>query len=115
MDGVEPKVSSTATIYIYWPAPLIDIGFLKSDSDFSVDGQRIGTMTSGDYITAKVPSGRHVLTMGSGAIFGPSLKADLILGAGIAHYYLITKKKYMEFYKLTAEQVSPELKSSRQR
>src|SRR5215469_4656594 len=62
MDGVEPKVNGTATIYIYWPAPLLEIGFLKSDFDFFVDGQRIGTMTTGEYITAKVPAGQHVLT-----------------------------------------------------
>jgi hypothetical protein len=117
MDGVEPKASGTATIYIYWPAPLLEIGFLKSDFTFAVDGQRIGAMTSGDYITAKVPAGRHVLTMDGGSLLslGVSLKVDLILGAGISHYYLITKGKYMEFYQLTAEQVNPDLKSLRQR
>jgi hypothetical protein len=111
IDGVEPKVSGTATIYIYWQGTFLDIGFLKSDFDFFVDGQRIGTMTSGDYITAKVPAGRHVLIRQGGAF-----QQDLILGAGITHYYLLTRNtKYEEFFQLTAEQVSPELKSLRQR
>jgi hypothetical protein len=117
MEGVEPKVNGTATINIYWPAPLLEIGFLKSDFDFFVDGQRIGTMTSGDYITAKVPAGKHVLTRRSnGFLPGYSFQQDLILGAGITHYYLLTRNsKYEEFFQLTAEQVTPELKSLRQR
>jgi hypothetical protein len=115
IEGVEPRVSGTATIYIYWPAPLLEIGFLKSDFDFFVDGQRIGTMTTGDYITAKVPAGRHVLIR-RGGVFSASFQQDLILGAGITHYYLLTRNtKYEEFFQLTAEQVSPELKSLRQR
>jgi hypothetical protein len=115
MEGVEPKVSGTATIYIYWPAPLLEIGFLKSDFDFFVDGQRIGAMTTGDYIIAKVPAGRHVLTR-RGGVFSASFQQDLILGAGITHYYLLTRNtKYEEFFQLTAEQVTPEWKSLRQR
>jgi hypothetical protein len=51
--------------------------------------------------------------MDSGTLSGPSLKADLILGAGITHYYVIMKRKYMDFYRFAAEQVSPELKSVR--
>jgi hypothetical protein len=117
MDGVEAKVNGTATIYIYWPAPLLEFGFLKSDFDFFVDGQRIGTMTSGDYITAKVPAGRHVLIRrGNGFLPGYPFQQDLILGAGITHHYLLTRNtKYEEFFQLTAEQVTPELKSLRQR
>jgi hypothetical protein len=117
INGEEPKASGTATIYIYWQGTFLDIDFLKSDFDFFIDGQRIGTMTSGQYIVAKVPAGMHVLTRRStGFLLGASFQQDLILGAGITHYYLLTRNtKYEEFFQLTAEQVSPELKSLRQR
>jgi hypothetical protein len=115
IDGVEPKVIGTATIYIYWQGTFPDI--IKPDFDFFVDGRRIGTMTTGEYITAKVPAGRHVLTrQGSGIFPGMPFQQDLILGAGITHYYLLTRNtKYEEFFQLTAEQVTPEWKSMRQR
>jgi hypothetical protein len=115
MDGVQPKVNGTATIYIYWQANFLD--FLKPDFDFFIDGQRIGTMATGEYITAKVPAGKHVLTrQGSGMLPGMPFQQDLILGAGITHYYLLTRNtKYEEFFQLTAEQVTPEWKSMRQR
>lgn len=116
MSGMAPKApSGTATVFLYWQPALLELGFLKSDYDFLVDGKRIGTMTSGDYITAKVPAGRHVLTMDGGSIFDAGLRQELILGAGMTHYYVILKNKYMEFYELSAEQLGPGLKGLRLR
>jgi hypothetical protein len=132
IDGVDPKASGTATIYIYWEGMPLEIGFLKSDFEFFVDDQSIGTMTSGEYITAKVPAGRRLLTRRATGFLaaGPPRLHGLILSAGTTHYYLLRKEitgagmvkrvgpivtAVDEFYQLTAEQVGPELKSLRQR
>jgi hypothetical protein len=131
IEGFEPKASGTATIYIYWEGVPLEIGLLKSDFEFFVDDQRIGAMTSGEYIVAKVPAGRHVLIRRANGFFaGPPFYHGLILSAGTTHYYLLRKEvrgagrvkgvgpivtAVDEFFQLTAEQVGPELKSLRQR
>jgi hypothetical protein len=84
-----------------------------ADFDLLADGERAGAMSSGDNVTTKAPTGRHVLTRRDGFLSG-ALQQDLILGAGIARYYLLTRNtKYEELFQLTAEQVRPELKSLR--
>lgn len=117
ISGINPKApAGTATVVLYWPAALLELSFLKSDFDFFIGGKRIGRMTSGDYITAKVPAGRQTLIMGDGvSLFTDGLKEEVILGAGMTYYYMITKRKYMEFYQLSADQVGPDLKGLRLR
>jgi hypothetical protein len=96
---------------------MLDLGLfdgIKSDYAISIDGRRIGAITSGDYITAQLPAGRHLLEMDVGSLFG-TLKQDLILGAGTTHYLLITKRQYIEMNELPAEQAKPGLNGLRQR
>jgi hypothetical protein len=116
LSGIAPnKSSGTATLYLYWESHLLELGFLKSDFDFFLDGKRIGTMTSGDYIVAKVPAGRHTLTMDNGSIFSSGIRQELILGAGMTHYYYMFKKQYWEFYEMPIEQIGPRQKDFRLR
>jgi hypothetical protein len=115
ISGTPRKTAGTATVYIYWQANLLELSFLKSDFDFFVDGKKIGTMTSGDYIVAKVPAGRRILTMDNGSPFSESMKQELILGAGMTHYYFMHKKQYnIDFYELSPDQVG-ELNTLRRR
>ena len=91
-----PKIpSGTGTIYLYWPKPGFQLGFLdKFNTDLPVflDGKRIGTLTIGDYVVVKIPAGEHDLILDMSLTSGPRLKQNLILDGGSTHYYHVEKQ-----------------------
>ncbi len=90
-----PKIpSGPGTIYIYWPKAGLDIGFLEkfsTDSTVYLDGKRIGSLTNGDYLMVKAPSGEHALSVDMSLSSGPVLRQKLTLEGGSTHYFHVEK------------------------
>jgi hypothetical protein len=84
-----------AQIYLYWPRQGLDPGWLdnlKPDIEILVDDKKVGALASGDYITAQVPTGDHVITFRSKFLSVPIAQNDLFVGeANTPHYYRIRK------------------------
>jgi hypothetical protein len=90
-----PQQSSTgaAQIYVYWPKDAA--GFFASflpDMEVWVDGKKTGTMISGDYITAQVSTGKHVIAFKAGILSLPMTRNNIAIGAAnTKHYYRIIR------------------------
>jgi hypothetical protein len=90
--GSDAKTPSgpPATIHLYWPRPALSLGFLdKYNTAVPVvlDGKSLGSITTGDYLVVKVPSGEHVLGLDLNLPIYRLLKKDFILGAGTTRYF----------------------------
>ena len=85
--------AGVAQIYLYWQRD--GFGWLNSltpDMEIYVDDKKIGVMLSGDYITAQVPIGNHVISFRTGFLSLPMTRNSIaIAGANTKHYYRIIK------------------------
>jgi hypothetical protein len=95
-----PKIpSGVATVYLYWPKPGLNLGFLdKLSTDLPVllDGKRIGVFTMGDYVLVKVPAGEHVLSLDMSFSNGDLIKQKVTLEGGSTRYFHVEKQ--MDFH-----------------
>lgn len=121
INGSVPEASSDfSTIFVFWPRGLLNFGLFdafKSDVGVFVDGKPIGAITGGDYVTAKIPSGKHVLSIKGGVGFlGGGNEQNVVLGSGRTSYYRITyTNKYFEITELGPEQGAPDLSGLRKK
>ena len=79
-----------ATIHLYWPRPALDFGFLdKFNTAVPVflNGRRVGSITTGEYLVMTVPSGEQALGLDVGLSSGRLLKQKFILGAATTRYF----------------------------
>ena len=79
-----------ATIHVYWPRPALDFGFLdKFNTAVPVflNGRRVGSITTGEYLVMTVPSGEQALGLDVGLSSGRLLKQKFILGAATTRYF----------------------------
>jgi hypothetical protein len=89
--------AGVAQIYLYWPRDDLEPGWAQSlskslmpDMEIYVDDKKIGAMGSGDYITAQVPTGNHVVAFRAGFFSLPITKNTIaVAGGSPKHYYRI--------------------------
>jgi hypothetical protein len=121
INGSVPQASSDfSTIFVFWPRGLLNFGLFdafKSGAGVFVDDQPIGSITGGDYVTAKISSGKHVLSIKDGVGFlGGGSEQNVVLGSGRTSYYRITyTNKYFEITELGPEQGAPDLSGLRKK
>ncbi len=94
-----PRQSSggVAQIYLYWPRDELESGWVQSlsqslspDMEIYVDDKKVGAMVSGDYITAQVPTGNHVVAFRTGFFSLPITRNNIVVaGSNAKHYYRI--------------------------
>jgi len=121
INGSVPEASSDfSTIFVFWPRGLLNFGLFdafKSDVGVFVDGKPIGAITGGDYVTAKISSGKHVLSLKGGVgLLGGGSEQNMVLGSGRTSYYRITyTNQYFEITELGPEQGAPDLSGLRKK
>ena len=79
-----------ATIHLYWPRPALDFGFLdKFNTAVPVflNGRRVGSITTGEYLVMTVPSGEQALGLDVGLSSSRLLKQKFILGAATTRIF----------------------------
>ena len=107
-----------ATIHLYWPRPALDFGFLDKFSTavpVFLNGKRVGTITTGEYLVVKVLSGEHVLGLDVGLSSGRLLKQDFILGAGTTRYFHVQHHDEFRMMEDSQEEAADYAKGLRQR
>ena len=117
-NEVKAPSGPPATIHLYWPRPALDFGFLdKFNSAVPVflDGQRIGAITTGEYLVMKVPSGEHVLGLDVNLPIYRLLKKDFVLGAGTTRYFHVEHHDEFRMMEDSPEEAADYGKGLRQR
>jgi hypothetical protein len=107
-----------ATIHLYWPRPALDFGFLDKFSTavpVFLNGKRIGSIATGDYLVVKVPSGEQVLGVDVGLSGGRLLKQNFILGAGTTRYFHVQHHDEFRMAEDAPEEAADYAKGLRQR
>ncbi len=120
----DPKTSTStpsgppATIHLYWPRPALDFGFLDKYSTpvpVVLDGKSLGSVSTGDYLVVKVPSGEHYLGLDVNLPIYRLLKQGFILGAGSTRYFHIEHHDEYRLIEDSPEQAGDFGKGLRQR
>ncbi len=110
--------TGSATIYLYWPRPALDFGYLdKFNTAVPVflDGKRIGGVMTADYLVMKVPSGEHSLGLDVGLPMGRLLKQDFILGADSMRYFRVEKHDEVRLTEDSPEEAADYVKGLQQK
>ncbi len=105
-----------ATIRLSWPRPVLDFGFLDNFNTavpVFLNGKRIGSITTGEDLVVKSPSGEQVLGLDVGS--GRMLKQDFILGAGTTRYFHVQHHDEFRVMEDSPEEAAGYAKGLRQR
>jgi hypothetical protein len=88
------KSGGKTKLYVFWPWELLDsaaLDALKPDFEIAIDGKVIGAITSGDYITAEISSGKHVIEIRSSLLPVTLAENDFFVSANKSFYVRVSK------------------------
>jgi hypothetical protein len=91
-----PGSGGAVQVFLYWPRDNLEPGWAQNlrqsvipGMEIHIDGKKISTIASGDYITAQVSPGKHTVSFRAGFFSLPMTKSSISVSGGTKHYYRI--------------------------